>query len=96
MNDRLVVLTVDQLETIIERAVARGVEKVKPLLLKAANEYLTAEETAMRFGLSKRTLDDWRRNAEGPAYIQKGKLTLYKVADVSDYLMSYRIDPELH
>lgn len=96
MNDRLVVLTVDQLETIIERAVARGVEKVKPLLLKAANEYLTAEETALRFGLSKRTLDDWRRNAEGPAYISKGKLTLYKVADVDEYLSSYRIDPELH
>lgn len=96
MNDRLVVLTVDQLETIIERAVARGVEKVKPLLLKAANEYLTAEETALRFGLSKRTLDEWRRNAEGPAYISKGKLTLYKVADVDAYLSSYRIDPELH
>ena len=94
MKVEVISLSVSQLESIIERAVMRGVEQVKPLLLKAANEYLTAEETALRFGLSKRTLDDWRRNAEGPAYISKGKLTLYKVADVSDYLMSYRIDPE--
>lgn len=92
--NRVVVLTVSELETIIERAVARGVEKVKPLLLKGANEYLTAEETALRFGISKRTLDEWRRNAEGPAYISRGKLTLYKVSDVSDYLNSFRIDPE--
>lgn len=92
--NRVVVLTVSELETIIERAVARGVEMVKPLLLKGANEYLTAEETALRFGISKRTLDEWRRCAEGPAYIAKGKLTLYKVSEVSDYLNSYRIDPE--
>lgn len=94
MKVEVITLSESQLESIIERAVMRGVEQVKPLLMKAANEYLTAEETALRFGLSKRTLDDWRRNAEGPAYISKGKLTLYKVADVSDYLMSYRIDPE--
>ena len=94
MNVRLVTLTDDQLEGIIERAVAKGIERVKPLLLKSASEYLTVEETALRFGISKRQLDDWRRNAEGPAYVTKGKLTLYKVADVDAWLTGYRVEPE--
>lgn len=95
MKVEVVTLTPSQLESIIERAVAKGIERVKPLLLKAASEYLTAEETALRFGISKRQLDDWRRNAEGPAYIVRGKLTLYKVADVDAWLNGYRIEPEL-
>ena len=65
----------------------------RPEVLSPAGDFEKLE-TALRFGIAKRTLDEWRRNAEGPAYISKGKLTLYKVADVADYLNDYRIDPE--
>lgn len=93
--DEIIVLTPRQLERIVADSVKKGIEKVQPLLLKAANEYLSKDEVCLRFGISKRTLDDWRRKGTGPAYYEKGSLILYRVDDVVNYLDQFRIDPEL-
>ena len=95
MRAELVVLTRRDFEAVIESSVIRGLEKAKPYLLKAASEYISEEEAALRFGISKSTLAMWRRNDEGPAYHKNGKLTLYKVADVEDWLSQYRVSPSL-
>lgn len=93
--EEIIVLTPRQLERIVSEAVARGIEKVQPLLLKAANEYISKDEVAVRFGIGKRTLDDWRRKGTGPAYYEKGSLLLYRVDDVVKFLSEFRVDPEL-
>ena len=95
MKDELVVLTRKELDSVIESAVIRALEKAKPYLLKAASEYISEEEAALRFGISKSTLAMWRKNDEGPAYHKNGKLTLYKVADVEEWLTRFRVSPSL-
>lgn len=92
MRERLVVMTAPELEAIIENAVMKGMERMRPLLVKAAGEYVTAEDAALRIGVSKRVLDKMRRAGEGPSYIHKDKLLLYKVADLEDWLSSYRVE----
>ena len=91
----IIILTPRQLERIVADGVARGIENVKPLLLKAANEYMSKDEVSVRFGIGKRTLDDWRRKGTGPAYYEKGSLLLYRVDDVVKFLSEFRVDPEL-
>lgn len=93
--EEIIVLTPRQLERIVADGVARGIEKVQPLLLKSANEYLSKDEVSIRFGISKRMLDEWRRKGTGPTYYEKGSLLLYRVDDVVKFLSEFRVDPEL-
>ena len=68
--NQFVVMAKSEVETMIAEAVARGIDRMRPIILKAATEYLTEEETEIRFGLPKRTLAAWRKeNGERPSNI---------------------------
>ncbi len=48
-------------------------------------EYLSEKELARRWGLSHRTLERWRHDAEGPAYLRLGGRIVYRVDDIEAY-----------
>ncbi len=91
--EELIVLTRGQLEAIIERAVAKGVERVRPMLLRAAHEYVTLHEAVKIFPFTKRQLDYWRKNGEGPACYVMGNSVSYKVADLEEWYQKFRREP---
>lgn len=52
--------------------------------------FLTTQELADRWGLSPRTLDNWRAQDKGPKYLKIGgdsfkSTVLYKLRDVVEY-----------
>ena len=93
--NQIIVMTKEEAAGMIAEAVARGIDRLRPLLLKAATEYATEEEIEVRFGLPRRMLSAWRKDGEGPAFVQmEGHRPLYKVADVDAFLARHRVDPE--
>lgn len=56
-----------------------------PVCTKVAARYL---------GLSHRTLEQWRCNGAGPAFIQAGRRVLYLVRDLDAFISKNRHDPE--
>ena len=51
--------------------------------------YLTADEAAVKLGVTKRTLEKWRINGIGPKYITVGEKKIgYREQDLIDYLNS--------
>ena len=51
----------------------------------ARDHYLTQDELASRWRLSPRTLERWRRQDRGPAWVRLPGRVLYHVEDVRDY-----------
>ena len=49
--------------------------------------FLTEDDVAHLFNVSKSTLDNWRRNSTGPAYAYAGNSFFYPVRGVSAFLM---------
>lgn len=49
--------------------------------------FLTEDDIADLFNVTKSTLDNWRRNGTGPAYAYAGNSFFYPVRGVSAYLM---------
>ena len=92
--NQIIVMTKEEVSSMIAEAVARGIDRMRPLLLKAATEYATEEEIEIRFGLPRRMLAAWRKDGEGPAFVQMdGHRPLYKIADVDAFLSRHRVDP---
>lgn len=52
-----------------------------------SGEHLSAEQLADRWGLSPRTLSNWRykKPAKGPAFIKIGAKVLYPIDEVRKY-----------
>lgn len=91
---QIIVMTKEEASCMIAEAVARGIDRMRPLLLKAATEYASEDEVEIRFGLPRRLLTAWRKEGEGPAYVQlEGRRPMYKIADVDDFLERHKVDP---
>ena len=88
----LVVMTRGQLESVIENAVMRGVERVRPLLLRAAHEYVTLQEAVTIYPFTKQQLNRLRKTGEGPACYVMGRTVTYKVSDLEDWFQKFRIN----
>lgn len=46
---------------------------------------LSQKELARRWGISHRTLERWRYEGTGPAYLKLGGRVLYRLADIEDH-----------
>jgi len=91
--EELVVMTGAQLETLLEKAVVKGVERVRPMLLRAAHEHVTLQEAVKIYPFTKRQLDYWRKCGEGPAYHLIGNVVSYKVSDLEEWYQKFRVEP---
>jgi predicted site-specific integrase-resolvase len=56
-------------------------------------EYLSEKLLARRWGVSHRTLERWRHDAHGPAYLKVGGRIVYRIEDVEAYEATRRRDP---
>ena len=54
--------------------------------MPVGKDNLTAAEVGRRLGLSVHTLSDWRQRGQGPRTIQAGARSLYRRADVENWL----------
>jgi hypothetical protein len=48
-------------------------------------EHLSEKLLARRWGLSHRTLERWRHDHHGPAYLKVGGRIIYRLADIEAY-----------
>ena len=48
-------------------------------------EHLSEKLLARRWGLSHRTLERWRHDAHGPAYLKVGGRVIYRIEDIEAY-----------
>jgi hypothetical protein len=48
-------------------------------------DYLTQDDLAVRWRISKRTLERWRWRHEGPAFVKLGGLVRYRLQDIESY-----------
>ena len=61
-----------------------------------SNVYLTTEELAARWRMTRIGLQDWRRAGKGPKFIQlEGKHgpVRYRLVDVEDYERDHEVTP---
>jgi hypothetical protein len=56
-------------------------------------EHLSEKLLARRWGLSHRTLERWRHDAHGPAYLKVGGRIIYRVEDIEAYEAGQRRIP---
>jgi predicted DNA-binding transcriptional regulator AlpA len=57
----------------------------------ASGEYLTTRGVHELTGLAMVTLDLWRRQGRGPAFIKIGRRVMYRRADIETWLDQHRL-----
>ncbi len=60
-----------------------GAREISELKEKYA---LKTVEVAQLYGMSRTTLDQWRSQGRGPRFFREGRLVLYQVKDIENYL----------
>jgi hypothetical protein len=56
--------------------------------------YFNVEEAAEYLGLTKHTLNLWRKNKTGPKYYKPSRHILYDVCDLQDWVESGLVETE--
>ena len=59
----------------------------------AGRRYVTADRLAELLGVTPRTLNRWHATRSGPPRIKKGKLVLFDISKLPDYLASHETEP---
>jgi len=54
-------------------------------------EFLTTDQLAGVLGLKKNTLEGWRTQGRGPAFIKVGRAIRYRKTDIDDYLKNQTV-----
>ena len=54
---------------------------------------LSERDAASFLGITQRTLQDWRLNRRGPAYIKRGRRVAYDRDDLEQFLAANRVEP---
>lgn len=54
---------------------------------------LSERDAASFLGITQRTLQDWRLNRRGPAFIRLGRRIAYDRADLERFLTDNRVEP---
>jgi|ERR1700678_2108403 hypothetical protein len=60
--------------------------------VKEVEEMIDEESLALRFGVSKRTIQDMRLRREGVPFVKVGRLVRYRIVDVEKYLSERRVE----
>lgn len=86
----VIVATPEQLRQIISEEIQK-ISEFLPQSAPTQKEYLKTEEVEELFGISKFVLEQDRVKKQGIPYIKKGRLVLYKLEDVREYLEKMKI-----
>jgi excisionase family DNA binding protein len=93
MAEPLIVVTAEQLEAVVERAVARALAGVRPATSPADPALVDIDEASRLLGLSTSTVYKLAARCEIPSVKLGGRL-LFKPADLASHAESRRRSPE--
>lgn len=69
-------------------------DRIAEALTAPPREYLDIDGAAEFIGVSKATIDKWRMDRQGPAYIKVGKQrVMYSVEDLRAFMDSLKVRP---
>ncbi|MFN9251402.1 MAG: helix-turn-helix transcriptional regulator [Brevundimonas sp.] len=54
--------------------------------IASARPVMSTKDAARFLGVSHRTLEDWRLTNSGPRFVKLGRLVLYRLSDLQDYM----------
>ncbi|MER8441498.1 helix-turn-helix domain-containing protein [Mesorhizobium sp. M1312] len=57
------------------------------------HSHLDESSLAVRWGISRRTLQRWRQKGAGPAYLRLGGRITYAAQDIVEYELASRVSP---
>ena len=57
------------------------------------SHHVSQEDVALRWNISPRTLERWRRESRGPAYLKMGGRVVYRMADIEAFEAERRRNP---
>jgi predicted DNA-binding transcriptional regulator AlpA len=57
------------------------------------NDIISPEDTALLLGKSARTLERWRSECVGPAYVRIGGTVGYRRKDIEAFIRASRVEP---
>jgi predicted DNA-binding transcriptional regulator AlpA len=57
------------------------------------DKWLTAADVAKMLGISRNTVNSWRRKAMGPAYTRLGATIRYRLEDIESWITKNTINP---
>lgn len=69
------------MEEIIER-----LERIERALATSQSAYLDTRQAAELTGIAAHTLECWRRDGEGPAYVKLGRMVKYRRVDLDAFM----------
>lgn len=74
--------------------VLEKLDRIAEALIAPPREYLDIDGAADFIGVSRQTLDKWRMDRQGPAFIKVGKQrVMYSVEDLRAFMTSLRVRP---
>lgn len=74
--------------------VLERLDKIATALTAPPREYLDIDGAADFIGVSRQTLDRWRMDRQGPAFIRVGKQRImYGVEDLRGFMESLKVRP---
>ena len=79
----------------MQQDIIRRLERIEAAVIAPPKQYLNIKQAADFIGVSRQTLDLWRRNGEGPAVHRVGTRVLYSVADLRAFMAEKRHEPLL-
>lgn len=69
-------------------------DRIAEALTAPPREYLDIDGAAAFIGVSRQTVDKWRMDRQGPAYIKVGKQrVMYSVEDLRSFMTSLKVRP---
>ncbi len=69
------------MEEIIER-----LERIERALVVSQAPYLNTRQASELTGITASTLECWRRDGEGPAYVKLGRMVKYRRQDLDSFM----------
>lgn len=74
--------------------VLEKLDRIAEALIAPPREYLGIDGAADFIGVSRQTLDKWRMDRQGPAFIKVGKQrVMYSVEDLRAFMTSLKVRP---
>jgi hypothetical protein len=83
-------------ESAVDESMKPMDERVKPDLLIVEPDQGEINDFALarRWGMSRGTLQVWRSLGRGPKYNKRGRKVTYSIADIEQYEMANKINPD--
>jgi hypothetical protein len=93
MEGKTIILTTPQELSRIVREALHSILSAPGFLMPSKRRLLSAKEILDEFGISRRTLEEWRRQGIGPEYSMVGGRAMYERAAFEKFIAAGSVKP---